>query len=199
MDRKSIHFKHSDDLPLGVLGSGGGFGTITIDLDRTIHYSFDPSAGAITWTAAGKLLTRPTAISIPIWIYDPKRKCISSNDFTNGDTSFIEPSNVMLFNWNTLEKYKFHSPKWEGKPAEPMIRQFYKVADSLDDLCPRDWFYFARPIIYLKYVDEKDKTSRRVGISTKDVGIIIEFENGDQLVWNLSEIYPEFSSYAIFW
>lgn len=182
VDRDSIAFVHGDDLPQGV------FWSRYVDPEAWgIFYTGDPS---LPIPIIGR--SRATAIGIPIWIADPKRKCLSQNDFTNGLTSFIEPSKLSIFDWHTGEKYTYHSPRWEGQPPEPRVSSFRSIPDYFDDLCPRLWFYFSSATIYLKYVDEDDKTSRKVGISTKDVGVMIDFKNGESLVWNLSEIYAEF-------
>ena len=178
VDRNTIQFLHSDALPPGVYGAGGNID----QSNRNIHWTNDPTI-PFSWDVdTEKQITPYTAIAIPILIADPKRKCMLENDFTNGDTSFIEPVRAGLLDWHTGQPYTFHSPRWEGQPPPPMVRRFYHVHDG-DDLCPRRWFYFARVVLYLKFVEGE--------IHTRDLGVSIDFENGETLTWNLSEIYPK--------
>ena len=161
-----------------------------------ITYGFDPSLGGFSWERdTGMLLTRPTTMTIPIRILDPERNCMlewGDRHYTEVD-GFIEPHKVEIFNWDTGEPYRFHSPLWDGQPPEP-IRKKFRRKHTNKDSCPRKWFYYVGLPIYLKYVNEteKDKNSRVVGITPEEMGIRIEFENGDKLTWNLAEIYPEF-------
>ena len=157
--------------------------------DTRIHYSYEPNTGGGWDTGEWILIGRPTVLVIPIWILDPERNCMLLREKTEVD-GFIEPYQVEIFNWDTKEPYRFHQPRWEGQPPEPIIRKFQHKHTN-KDICPRKWFYFARLPIYLKYVEGDDKTSKQVGITAEEIGITIEFENGEKLTWNLSEIYPE--------
>ena len=70
--------------------------------------------------------------------------------------------------------------------------------------CPDYYSYFARFTIYLKYVEKWVENGEKYAdlpagsvinepapITSEDIGITIEFENGERLTWQLSEIYPE--------
>lgn len=156
-----------------------------------IRYAYDPSSKATAgWDTGDKILIgRPSMISIPLWILDPERNCMLRSEWTEVE-GFIEPRKAEIFNWDTGEPYRFHSPRWEGQPPEPIIKNFKNVHTNRD-ICPRKWFYRVTLPIYFKYLPNDDKTSREVGITTKEIGVSIEFENGEKLTWNLSEIYPE--------
>ena len=161
-----------------------------------IRYGGDPSGGPQSWDRdSGMLLTRPNMMTIPIRILDPERNCMlkwGERQFTEVE-GFIEPHKVEIFNWDTGEPFRFHMSRWDGEPPEPIHRRF-QTRHTNKDSCPRKWFYYSGLPIYLKYVDETeaDKKSRVVGITPEEMGIRIEFENGDKLTWNLAEIYPEF-------
>ena len=187
---------------IGLIGfgesRGRGIGEGDIGL---FDFSYDPTNNEQTgWdTRRNILIGRPTMMYVNLWIYDPKRKCMLENDFTRGDTDFVEPVRVAIFDWNTKEPYRFHSPKWEGEPPEPIVRHFQHVFQN-KDRCPRHWFYFVRLPIYLKYVkgDEHLKDSKEFGLYIEDIGITIDFENGEQLTWNLAEVYPEIPPFPRF-
>ena len=165
----------------------GGFGLVG---KTKITYGADPSGGRTGWDGSKNMLVgRPSVLTIPIWIRDPERNCMRPSDY-NEVEGFVRPLTVNIYDWKTGEPYRFHMPKWDGEPPEPIVKRL-KNKHTNKDTCPRQWFYYATLPIYLKYVKTDDKTSKVLGLSAKDLGIDITFENGETLTWNVSEIYPE--------
>ena len=155
-----------------------------------IYFSSDPSGEPTGWDTVNQIrIGRPSVLVIPIWILDPERNCMLRSEFTE-NPEFIEPYQAEIFNWHTGEPYRFHKPRWDGQLPEPIIKKFRNVHTN-KDTCPRKWFYMVTLPIYLKYVEGDDKTSKELGLTAEEIGIRIEFENGEKFTWNLSEIYPE--------
>ncbi|MCY4570571.1 MAG: hypothetical protein OXD49_19965 [Candidatus Poribacteria bacterium] len=167
--------------------------------DVCITYGYDPSVdkGWNGWDTKNYIkIGRPTMMQIPIYIFDPERMCMLERDIVE-IKDYIAPHRIEIFNWNTGEPFRFHSPLWDNQPPEPINRPFRK-AHTNKDSCPRKWFYRASLPVYFKYIPNDDRTSKEVPITSREIGIRIEFENGDKLTWNLSEIYPELPPFPPF-